>query len=299
MQELFEVAGGSITGREHIRIGKNNQDAYFSTCNEQAAIAVVCDGCGSGKHSEVGAKIGARLVVNTIAERIQSEMESQNGLDGKFWECLKLDLLAAMQHVLKMLGGSNSGDSQGDVFRGDATQQLVNDYLLFTIVGVLITPTETMTFSIGDGAIVVNGKIEQIGPFPDNAPPYLAYGLYRPDLIHFHIHDRTPTEAIESVLIGTDGVMDLISATGMNLPGKQELVGQISQFWQTDRYFSNPEAVHRRLSLINRDTSQVDGQTQQLVKQSGLLPDDTTLVVVRRKVEGGRWKMETNSYRSY
>ncbi len=292
MQELFEVAGGSITGREHLRVGKNNQDAYFSICSEQAAIAVVCDGCGSGKHSEVGAKIGARLVVKTIAQRIQSEIDSQDGLASEFWESLKLDLLAEMQHVLQMLDG---GDSQGDASHRDAMQQIINDYLLFTIVGVLITSTEAITFSNGDGLVIVNGKIEQIGPFPDNAPPYLAYGLYRPDLIHFHIHDRIHTDAVESVLIGTDGVADLISEAGKNLPGKQEPVGQISQFWEADRYFSNPEAIHRRLSLINREVTQADWQTQRLVKESGLLSDDTTLVVVRRKAEDRRWNLTANS----
>ncbi len=283
MQEMFEVAGGSIAGREHLRVGKNNQDAYFSICNQQAAIAVVCDGCGSGRHSEVGAKIGARLVVKTIARRIQSEPDSQDGLASEFWERLKLDLLAEMQQVLQMLGGGSNEGNGGD--SRDAMQQIVNDYLLFTIVGVLITPTEAIAFSIGDGLVVVNGKIGQIGPFPDNAPPYLAYGFYRPDLIHFHIHDRIHTDAVESVLIGTDGAADLISVAGMNLPGKQETVGQISQFWQADRYFSNPEAIHRRLSLINREVTQPDWQTQRLAKDRGLLPDDTTLVVMRRKIE--------------
>jgi hypothetical protein len=289
MQALFEVASGSIAGREHLRVGKNNQDAYFSICNEQAAIAVVCDGCGSGKHSEVGAKIGARLVVKTIAKQIQSASDSQDGLTSEFWERLKLDLLAEMQQVLQMLGGGSNGDdggdSQADAFRREAVQQIVNDYLLFTIVGMLITPTEAVTFSIGDGLVVVNGKIGQIGPFPDNAPPYLAYGLYRPDLIHFHIHDRIHTDVVESVLIGTDGAVDLMSIAEMDLPGKQETVGQISQFWQANRYFINPEAIHRRLSLINREVTRPDWQTQRLTRESGLLPDDTTLVVIRRKIE--------------
>ena len=288
MQALFEVASGSIAGKNHRSIGKNNQDAYFSVCSEKATIAVVCDGCGSGKHSEVGAKIGARLVVKTIAKQIRSEIDSQDGLASEFWERLKLDLLAEMQQVLQMLGGSDGGDL-------DALQQIVNDYLLFTIVGVLITPTEAIAFSIGDGLTIMNGKIRQIGPFPDNAPPYLAYGLYRPDLIHFHIHDRIHTDAVESVLIGTDGAVDLISVAGMNLPGKQETVGQISQFWQADRYFSNPEAIHRRLSLINREVTRLDWQTQRLAKDRGLLPDDTTLVVVRRKAEDRKSKMEFNS----
>jgi len=52
----FEYASGSIIGRNHVLAGKNNQDAYHISVNERFIAVVVCDGCGSGKHSEVGAK---------------------------------------------------------------------------------------------------------------------------------------------------------------------------------------------------------------------------------------------------
>lgn len=270
MLEMFEIAGGSITGRNHALVGKNNQDAYFSICTDQVAIAVVCDGCGSGCDSEVGAKIGVRLVAEAIAQKIQSPV------DPEFWTQVKLELLVQLQGIAKMLSG-NSPESISQI------TQIINDYLLFTIVGVLITPTETTTFSIGDGIVFVNGKATQIGPFPDNAPPYLAYGLYRPDLIDFHIHDRLPTTAVESILIGTDGVTDLVAAEMVNLPGKKESVGVISQFWQADRYFSNPDMMRRRLSQINHESTKPNWQDRHLTKEAGLLPDDTTLIVIRKK----------------
>ena len=66
--DYFEYAIGSIIGRNHVLAGKNNQDAYRIVANEKFIIAVMCDGCGSGKHSEVGAKLGARVVSNALAD---------------------------------------------------------------------------------------------------------------------------------------------------------------------------------------------------------------------------------------
>jgi hypothetical protein len=235
MQALFEVASGSIAGSYHRSIGKNNQDAYGSTSTEKATIAVVCDGCGSGEHSEVGAKLGVRLAVEAIASHLSDRV------DAEFWEKLKLDLLGQLRDLAESLGGGNCNASQ-----------TVNDYLLFTIVGAIATPMETVTFSIGDGVIAVNGKIARIGPFADNAPPYLAYGLYCPDAVGFQVCDRLPTEEVRSIPIGTDGLGDLIAAELRNLPGKQEKVGGISQFCQEERYFTNPDAIRRRLSLMPR-----------------------------------------------
>jgi hypothetical protein len=86
---------------------------------------------------------------------------------------------------------------------------------------------------------------------------------------------------VESILIGTDGVSDLIKAANCNLPGKSELVGEIGQFWEDDRYFKNPDAIRRQLALINREVTKPDWPEHQLTKEVGLLPDDTTLVVMR------------------
>ena len=124
----------------------------------------------------------------------------------------------------------------------------------------------------------------QIGPFPNNAPPYLAYSLCGyPEWGHLQMHYQLPTQEVESILIGTDGVSDLIESQGSYLPGKPEKVGAITQFWQEDRYFKNLDMIRRRLSLINREVTKPDWQSQRLVKEVGLLPDDTTLIAIRRK----------------
>lgn len=251
----FEYASGSIIGRNHVLAGKNNQDAYQIVKQEKFIIAVVCDGCGSGKHSEVGAKLGANLVINAIADLLSPESNQNLEIDPEFWHLLKLHLLRKLQDM-------------GSIANAD--MQFVNDYLLFTIVGALITPRETVTFSMGDGAIAINGKFKQISPYPNNAPPYLAYGLYKPEAINFEIRDRLPTSELESLLIATDGIDDLVK------------VETITQFWQEARYFKNPDAIRRKLATLNREETKPDWNKRELIKRSGVLSDDTSLVVIRR-----------------
>jgi serine/threonine protein phosphatase PrpC len=253
----FEYASGSIIGRNHVFAGKNNQDAYRIVANEKFIIAVVCDGCGSGKHSEVGAKLGARLVINAIADLLnQSSDQDLEISKPEFWDSVKINLLQKLKDFVAL--------SSGDL-------EFVNDYLLFTILGSVIISSETVTFSMGDGAIAINGKFTEIPPYADNAPPYLAYGLYKPEAINFEIRDRLPTSELESLLIATDGISDLVK------------VEDIHQFWQEARYFKNPDAIRRKLAMLNREETKPDWNKRELIKRSGVLSDDTSLVVIRKK----------------
>jgi hypothetical protein len=103
-----------------------------------------------------------------------------------------------------------------------------------------------------------------------------------PEKLQFCLYAQVPTETVQSIVIGSDGVRDLIAASDRQMPGKEEFVGEIAQFWQGDRYFQNPDAIRRRLSLMNRESVKPDWQNQHLIREAGLLPDDTTLVVIRR-----------------
>lgn len=284
----FEIACGSVIGKEHRRIGKNNQDALFIDSRPSTIVATVADGCGSSPHSEVGAKlmlpIFARILLNQVERYIFSfppeEIASFRPFDKSLWERVRLDTLAQMRVIANSMGESLS--------------KTVNDYFLFTVVGVLITPGSASFFSIGDGVIIVNGEVLNLGPFPDNAPPYLGYEItgtsvtYRdPNYLKLLVLEEMPIEELESFLLGTDGVIDLISASDELLPGRDVSVGVIDELWEKDRYFRNPQNVQRWLNLVNQDVARLGEDGQSLLRDHGRLADDTTLIVGRRKRTGG------------
>ncbi len=259
----FEIAGGSVTGQAHVAAGRNNQDAFSWEVSEDGLVAVVCDGCGSGPHSEVGAKIGARLVTRAGARLLASDLEPADLL-----EEVRREVVEKLRLVATSIGADTS---PGDV---SAFGRAVLDYLLFTIVGALVTRRWTTTFSLGDGLVVLNGDRRQLGPFPDNEPPYLSYALLTRSGSDrsFDVHRPVPVDEARSLLLATDGAVDLETSADRAVHGREEAVGPLSQFWTDDRYFTNRDMVRRRLAIVSRGP------------RGGLLPDDTTLVVVRQKV---------------
>lgn len=266
MKNIFEIAGGTVLGKEHLRLGKNNQDAFaFKVIDDYAIAAIVCDGCSAGAHSEVGAKLGASIAIESLFSNLAEwGIDGENACVGFFWDRLRERILSKVSYAARSMDGE--------------FKKIIGDYFLFTMVGALILPEATAIFSIGDGIISVNGKPIEIGPFPNNQPPYLAYNLldqsltgFSPDELRFTVHSVTPTNEIQTVLIGTDGVMDLSRVFPLN------------QFWENDLYFKNSDAVRRRLSLINRQSMKIDWEKQEVEKEEGQLPDDTTLIVIRRR----------------
>ena len=294
MKDIFEVAFGSITGNDHRWSGRNNQDACHCLIHDQAIIATVCDGCSESKHSEVGAKIGARL----ITEGIQKYIEEHEDL----LRAVRERKSCTWSKALKTIWGFVLEQARQYAIAhlqilaaamGEDPVQTVSGYFLFTAVGAIITGGETVVFSIGDGVFIVNGEISQIGPFPKNEPPYLAYGglvnsslgKEHPELLKFQLHKVMPTEEVETVLIGTDGVAELIEVAKQQMPGKEETVGPISQFWLDDRYFLNRDMIRRKLFLVNREMTKPIWDEKRLSREKALLPDDTTLVVIRKKTQ--------------
>jgi protein phosphatase 2C-like protein len=243
MQGAFEIAGGSVTGREHVAAGRNNQDAFCWSAAAEATVAVVADGCGSGRYSEVGAQVGARLLTAALREQaVRFETEKAEDV----LERIRLDVLAQLRVLANAMGGSLS--------------QVVGDYFLFTTLGFVIGPQTATVFGIGDGVVCVNGRIRKLVA-ARNEPAYLGYGLtsstFTDDDLRFVVYERLPADEARTLLVGTDGAFELAES------GE----AAVAEFWTSDRFFSNPYIVGRRLSQWKRVIA---------------LPDDTTLVVARR-----------------
>ncbi len=270
----FEVAGGSVPGSDHTMPGQpgwtNNQDAYTWIQNDRYLLAVVADGCSSGDDSEVGAKLGSKLFISYLSRCLDNfvSLSVPCVIDALEWA--KSFAARDIKQLVETIAGEEP--------KGFA--EVLLNHFLFTLMGTVVNEENTVVFSLGDGVYAVNGDVQTIPPYPNNAPPYLGFcalpeGVYKGNL-DMVIRASLPTKDVEHVLIGSDGVSDLIAAAAMPLPGKTELLGPLSQFWENDKFFKNEDMIRRRLAMASHERA-VEGRISK-----GLFPDDTTLVVVRR-----------------
>jgi hypothetical protein len=279
MVHTFEITGASVTGTNHVKRGMNNQDFFHWLCTDEYIIAVVSDGCGSTKYSEVG----SRLLSNIFTHYMAKYLERSKGVKSEYlfqcegwWEELRQDVLARIRLIAQEMG--------------EDWWTILRDYFLATLVGVVIREDTTCIFSCGDGVFAVNGEFQEIGPFEGNKPPYLVYGLTGSEitdsdasLLHMQQQCMVPTSEIDSLMIGTDGVGDLMQLAEKPFPAKEKLVGSIKQFWSENVYFANPAWMQNVLTTINTEQKRVNWDERNVQRFPGLLPDDTTLISLRKK----------------
>jgi len=141
----------SHIGRDHQRIGRNNQDGAFAA----ATVAVVTDGCSSQPQSEVGAQLGARFLGHWLSQ----QTELSQSLPRR-----ATDALTAFLH-------------QSSLRLGRELEPILERYFLFTFLAALRVGERAMIFGLGDGGFAVDEEIVRIESGPDNAPPYCAYRL--------------------------------------------------------------------------------------------------------------------------
>ncbi|MEZ4297750.1 MAG: hypothetical protein R3B70_22525 [Polyangiaceae bacterium] len=167
---------------------------------------------------------------------------------------------------------------------------VVRRFFLFTVVGVVISGERVRVFAVGDGVVGVNGEVWSLGPFPDNAPPYPGHALLRggpAEAPGFEVLREMAVGEVESIVVATDGASEWGDVQGRFLPGTEERVGALAQVWEEDRYFAHPDALWRKLARMNRARVLPAWESRVLRREPGLLEDDTTLVVIRKKRCGG------------
>ena len=154
------------------------------TCDDAAAI-VVCDGCSSGANSEVGAKLGARVLIGMLAARLRVGAQ----LD---WAAVRADLVQVFATLLEQLPGDRA--------------LAIREHFLFTVVAAVVTHDGLAVWAMGDGIYAIGDRMRQLGPFEDNQPPYLAYDLLG-DPQRAHLDVVAPTSG--TIAIATDGALEL------------------------------------------------------------------------------------------
>ncbi len=255
--QRYCVSAGSVLGREHARTGRNNQDGVAVRVGEEGLVAVVTDGCSAGRYSEVGARLGAAY----LAEHGMRCLRRGDHAD----EDLPSELCAGLLDYLRALVDPLGSDA--------ARSATVQDFLLFGFLCLIIDGERALLFGIGDGVYSLDGVTTVLDPGPDNAPRYLAYGLLdrsalagpRPST-SASVHLRASSQALRSIVLGTDGLVDLLAPAPPLRDGQPQ--GDLGQFERELPISRNPSLVQKRLVVIG--------------ELNRRLRDDTTLVVVRR-----------------
>lgn len=263
--DRWECASGTVAGRDHVVARRNSQDAIELVISEHAIVAVLADGCGSARHSETGARLLATLLARALARRAAvPELPHPKAAI----HCALDDVLAVLARV------ASAHESNAAAW--------VAEHLLATVLAVVVTREHATVFRVGDGIVGVNGRMTTVAA-PDNAPPYLAYRLLASDLSQLTLPGACPvvewegpSDALESVVLATDGAVAL--------PGMGEDPHAALRAWLADdALFVRPHALGRRLALLARDEQVVDWDRQVVRRRAGVLADDTTVLLLRRR----------------
>ena len=248
----FAVAGGSVTGRHHRRLDRGSQDAWATGRGAGAVVAAACDGCGSGRRSEVGAALGAQLWVRAVVDLVATGAAID---DPSLWQAARARVVAVLASLVEALAGDD----------GDARTAALVDHGLFTSLVAAITDTHAVVYAVGDGMVAIDGRVVTLAPDADNQPPYVGYDLLgaAPPPSLFDVHRAAD---VGSIVLATDGAAEL----------------ELAPFWSDPRFVRNPDAIRRRLAVINQERIEIDPDRGTLVRSGAPLGDDTTVVVLRR-----------------
>lgn len=164
MKDKFRITKGSVIGREHVRLWRNNQDAVsvggVTVGEKEYVYGVVTDGCSEGKHSEVGAK----LLVEWMQSEIPMILSTGVGIE---------DALSALyQKAIDYLAGIARATAVGPP---EQIVEFIRNYLLSTVLGFLMDDEMCCVFAAGDGLVAINDDVVRIDQ--GNKPVYLGYHL--------------------------------------------------------------------------------------------------------------------------
>ncbi|HZJ63240.1 MAG TPA: protein phosphatase 2C domain-containing protein [Kofleriaceae bacterium] len=241
----ISARGAAVSGARHLRMARNGQDAVATWTGDGAGAIVVCDGCSAGHSSEVGARLGAQLVIAAVTARLRGG-ESP----GALWAGVRAQVAAVLGQLAEAMPGDRAA--------------AIREHFLFTIVAAVAAGGEASVWAIGDGAYAFGDRMRELGPFTDNQPPYLAY-----DLLGMPQPARLETIAARagSVMVATDGAAEL---------GLAELAGLVDE-----AMLAHADGLRRRLTVLARGGERVDWEARRVVRTPAALQDDGAIAVLR------------------
>jgi hypothetical protein len=237
----IRATGAAVTGARHLKAARNGQDAAAAWTSAGAGAVVVCDGCGSGASSEVGARLGARLVIASLARRLEV---GGSPADRELWQGVRSDVIG---HLAALASAMTDRAA------------FIEEHLLFTIVAAATDGVSAAVWAIGDGAYAIDGVVRELGPFADNQPPYLAY-----DLLGM-AQDAAFETTFEpgAIVVATDGSAEL----GLDA-------------FDIERCLAHPDALRRRLTIAARSGETIEWGTRRVVRAPAALQDDGAVAIL-------------------
>ena len=127
----WRVFGASVVGKSHLDKGVPCQDAHAHLAVGESLVAVVCDGAGSARHSE----LGAQFVATTLAQALALQLQQGAGI-AQLHDGMLLESMIQVRGALEEMA-----DNHGAVLDDYAT----------TVVGAVMGPSVGVFFHLGDG----------------------------------------------------------------------------------------------------------------------------------------------------
>lgn len=248
----FDVRGGTTIGKDHVIAGHNRQDWFLSgkvTIRDQEyIIALVSDGCGMQRLSEVGGSLLPIFGFNQIVQLLEIDKRLE-----QIPELLYFSTVAYLDALRKIIPFRTTRDAFA----------FIRTALLATLAGYIISESKTLIFHAGRSRFLVNEEVILIEP--GEFDPYPAYQILpkeeQPEaesIIDYNFEHRIlETSAINTIAVTTDGF-------------NQELLERLGK-----EVFPGETGVQRWLNYIN-------GPRNNNV-QRGVFLDDATVVISDRQ----------------
>jgi hypothetical protein len=212
---LVPFSVGAIVQKGHGIPGMNIQDAVAVCVSQRCIMAFVSDGCGSPSPSsindaslnEIGANVSCVLAIETCRELMLLGESLENATS--YARLFSTRFLRRISRLASLLAG---GSRRGRTGR----EHVLREYLMGTLLGVVLSENAYIILAAGDGVIGLNGQIttreSHAGAYPANAlllRPFSAASLDLADSVQCVHAGRLA--CLQNVLLGTDGCYDLVT----------------------------------------------------------------------------------------
>jgi hypothetical protein len=242
-------------------LNKPNQDFHFLINEEDIAIGMVSDGCGSGAHSQFGSITICRVAEGLLRKSIPDFLKGERAILPGLFNWLTKHIQYGLMEAINLMNLRDPAEA--------------GQFMLATMLGFVLTEKDLIIFHCGDGYYRMEANVihDCSIQFEGNAPPYLAYSLFPRQLpqyedldIKYSVHSAAD---LRNLIVSTDGIEEVPYT-------------QLAELTTKDLYVKNPSALQRFLQKRAKEEIQIDFDNRDMKKIPALLKDDTTTILVRR-----------------